>query len=798
MELGLHVDVGTLSKWVPALVTDLEPSLHVMAAEYLRNREANHQNFILNLAEANNVHIVYMGEKHHEDPTVVEEFHHDMLTTLLGSKEAARESILYSYKHAFSGFAAKLSKSQAEAIEDLPGIVRVIPNRVHRLHTTNSWDFIGLQSHSPNNLLSEAKMGEDVIIGVIDTGIWPESKSFQDEGMAPVPSRWKGTCQHGEQFNSTNCNKKLIGARWFLKGAEAETKRSINSIKEDECISARDVIGHGTHTASIAAGFSVKKASYNGLAAGTARGGAPLARIAVYKACWAVVVDQGCTSADVLKAFDEAVNDGVDVISVSLGSTVPLEYIEDDTISIGSFHAVAKGIVVVCSAGNDGPFSQTVTNTAPWITTVAASTINRAFPIAITLGNNHTFMGQSMNTQKQRHKTRFHELEFSERVASKDGIVAESDGNPCKGGKLNSTLAKGKIILCFSVKENEYIDDASYSVSEAGGIGLIFAQSKDSELYPCDAIPCIKVTYDVGTQILSYIRRTRSPIVKLGNPKTVNGKWVSPRIAYFSSRGPSSLSPAVLKPDIAAPGVSILAAHSDPKNSKDGFVFLSGTSMACPHVSGVVLLIKSVHQDWSPAAIKSALITTASQTGTDVEPIMTEDGTSKQADPFDFGGGHIDPTRAAYPGLIYNMSTEDYIPFLCSMGYNTSAISNLVRHKTQCPKNNSAMDLNLPSIVIPDLKSTVTISRVVTNVGPVNSVYKAHVNPPNGIKVQVIPNILSFNSTVTSITFKVTFSSNTKVHKDYSFGSLTWTDGEHAVRSPIAVRAIIYDSYADM
>ncbi|KAM0935177.1 putative tripeptidyl-peptidase II [Dioscorea sansibarensis] len=363
---------------------------------------------------------------------------------------------------------------------------------------------------------------------------------------------------------------------------------------------------------------------------------------------------------------------------------------------------------------------------------------------------------------------------------------------------LNATLAKGKVILCVSLTKEDSIENAATSASEAGAIGIIFAQTQNSMLYPCDAIPCIKVTYEVGTQILTYIRRTKSPVVKLGHPKTVNGKWVAPRIAYFSSRGPSSFSPAVLKPDIAAPGVNILAAHSDPKNSDDRFIFLSGTSMACPHVSGVAALIKSVHREWSPAAVRSALITTASQTGTDGEPIINEDGTRKQADPFDFGGGHMDPTRVAHPGLIYNMSSEDYIPFLCSMGHKTTAIRNLVQHKTHCPKTSSALDLNLPSIVIPDLKRTVTVSRVVTNVGPVNSVYKAHVSPPNGIKVQVIPNTLSFNSTIKSLKFKVVFSSNTEVHKDYSFGSLTWTDGAHNVRSPIAVRAILFDSYADM
>lgn len=208
--------------------------------------------------------------------------------------------------------------------------------------------------------------------------------------MGPIPSRWKGICQVGELFNSTNCNKKIIGARWFIKGITNQTKKLIHSNGTNEFLSARDSDGHGTHTASTAAGYYVGKANYRGLASGLARGGAPLAHLAIYKACWGISV--GCTAADILKAFDKAIHDGVDVLSLSLGISIPLySYVDRrDSISVGSFHANAKGITVVCSAGNDGPVSQTITNTAPWIITVAATTIDRAFPTAITLGNNRT------------------------------------------------------------------------------------------------------------------------------------------------------------------------------------------------------------------------------------------------------------------------------------------------------------------------------------------------------------------------------------------------------------------------
>ncbi|EEF43472.1 Cucumisin precursor, putative [Ricinus communis] len=743
------------------------------------------------------VHIVYMGEKKYEDPATTKKSHHQMLSTLLGSKEAAKSSILYSYKHGFSGFAARLTEAQAVKIAEFPGVIQVIPNRIHKLHTTRSWEFIGLNHHSSKNLLAQSNMGEGTIIGVIDSGIWPESKSFNDRGMGPVPSHWKGICQEGECFNYSNCNRKLIGARWFIKGFREEIEKPVNTTNSTEFLSPRDGDGHGTHTASTAAGYFVENASYKGLATGLARGGAPLAHLAVYKVCWGIDVG-GCTDADLLKAFDKAIQDGVDILSVSIGNEIPLFSYADqrDAIAIGSFHATASGIPVICSAGNDGPTSQTIVNTAPWLITVAATTIDRAFPTAITLGNNSTLWGKSIDKGRNHHG--FLGLTYSERIAV-DSL--DDSAKDCQLGSLNTTLAAGKVILCFSKTDTQNIVSASNSVFQAGGIALIFAQFHNDGLDSCKLIPCIKVDYEVGTFILSYIRKTRYPIAKLSFPKTVIGNQASPRVASFSSRGPSSISPLVLKPDIAAPGVDILAAYRPADNeNRNTYTLLSGTSMACPHVAGIAALIKSVHPNWSPAAIRSALVTTASQIGTDGMNIYSEGPTSKPADPFDIGGGHVTPEKAVNPGLVYDISKEDYVQFLCSMGYSSSSISSLTKAKATifCKKNSSnfKLNLNLPSMTIPNLKRKVTVTRKVTNVGHIKSVYKAKVEPPFGIRIRLEPKVLIFNSTTKNLSFKVTFFSSDKVEGDYRFGSLTWSDGQHFVRSPIAVREI--ESYADI
>jgi subtilisin family serine protease len=217
------------------------------------------------------------------------------------------------------------------------------------------------------------------MILLIKTGIWPESRSFDDNGYGPVPARWKGKCQTGQAFNATSCNRKIIGARWYGRGIDAEVlKKNYNS--------PRDLSGHGTHVASTIAGVEVGGVSYGGLGTGVARGGAPRARLGIYKVCW---VGGSCPDAAILAAIDDAIHDGVDILSLSVGAAsheIP-----------GTLHAVQRGISVVFAGGNDGPVPQTVTNAVPWVTTVAASTIDRAFPTLISLGNKEKLVVSTTN-----------------------------------------------------------------------------------------------------------------------------------------------------------------------------------------------------------------------------------------------------------------------------------------------------------------------------------------------------------------------------------------------------------------
>ncbi|KAK4392564.1 Subtilisin-like protease SBT3.9 [Sesamum angolense] len=459
--------------------------------------------------------------------------------------------------------------------------------------------------------------------------------------------------------------------------------------------------------------------------------------------------------------MDEAVRDGVDVISVSLGGSYPHlpEVSPDNALAIGSFHAVAHGIPVISAGGNGGPTTSSVEEVAPWLISVAASTVDRAFPTPITLGNNKTIMGRGLV------------------IGTRVGFT----------GLVQDDLPK-----------RWSCTDSSEALDDNG----LFVYS-DSMQHPGTRIPIVEVDFEAGNEILEYIEKSSEATVMIGPSSVLVGKPLTPKIAGFSSRGPNALAPEILKPDIAAPGASILAAVPPGFPANDnGFAFMSGTSMAAPHVGGIVALLRALHPHWSPAAIKSALVTTAWNEDSHKTPIFAEGSPAKIADPFDYGGGIVNPNAAAYPGLVYDMDREDYMNYLCSQDYHTADIYNATEETSAynataeqlvCQNRYiSILDLNLPSIIIPALKTSITVKRRVTNVGPSNSVYRAKIKFPIDTTVSVKPDVLVFDSNTTTIDFEVTIEAEENMNTGYVFGSLTWTDGKHYVRIPICVRTTLY------
>ncbi|CAN7078396.1 unnamed protein product [Brassica oleracea var. botrytis] len=691
--------------------------------------------------------------------------------------------LLYTYNNAIHGFSTRLTPEEADSLMTQPGVISVLPEHRYELHTTRSPLFLGLDEHNNADLFPQTGASSDVVVGVLDTGVWPESKSFSDKGFGPVPSTWKGGCEAGTNFTASLCNRKLIGARFFARGYEA-TMGPVDESKESR--SPRDDDGHGTHTSSTAAGSVVEGASLLGFASGTARGMDPRARVAVYKVCWL----GGCFSSDILAAIDKAIEDNVNVLSMSLGGGMSDYY--RDGVAIGAFAAMERGIFVSCSAGNAGPSPFSLSNVAPWITTVGAGTLDRDFPAIAILGNGKNFSGVSL----------FKGDALPDKLLPfiyAGNASNATNGNLCMTGTLIPEKVKGKIVMCDrGVNARVQKGDV---VKAAGGVGMILANTAaNGEELVADAhmLPATTVGEKAGDIIRRYVLTDPNPTASVLIQGTVVNVQPSPVVAAFSSRGPNSITPNILKPDLIAPGVNILAAWtgaagptglpSDPRRVE--FNIISGTSMSCPHVSGLAALLKSVHPEWSPAAIRSALMTTAYRTYKDGKPIL-DIATGKPSTPFDHGAGYVSPTIATNPGLVYDLTTVDYLGFLCALNYTSSQIRSVSRRNFTCDptKTYSIADLNYPSFAVNvDGSGAYKYTRTVTSVGGAGS-YKVEVTSEStAVKISVAPAVLNFKEVNEKKSYTVTFTlDSSKASGSNSFGSIEWSDGKHVVASPVAI-----------
>ncbi|KAG5021625.1 hypothetical protein AAZX31_07G042600 [Glycine max] len=712
-------------------------------------------------------------------------------------------SVIHTYHTVFHGFSAKLSPSEAQKLQSLAHVITLIPEQLRSPHTTRSPEFLGLTTADRTGLLHETDFGSDLVIGVIDTGIWPERQSFNDRGLGPVPSKWKGKCVAGENFPASSCNRKLIGARWFSGGYEA-THGKMNETTEFR--SPRDSDGHGTHTASIAAGRYVSQASTLGYAKGVAAGMAPKARLAVYKVCWS----DGCYDSDILAAFDAAVSDGVDVASLSVGGVVVPYHL--DVIAIGAFGAASAGVFVSASAGNGGPGGLTVTNVAPWVTTVGAGTLDRDFPANVKLGNGKIVPGISIYGGPGLTPGRMYPIVYAGvgqfGGGGGSGGVDGYSSSLCLEGSLDPKFVKGKIVVCDRGINSRAAKGEE--VKKNGGVGMILANGVfDGEglVADCHVLPATAVGATGGDEIRSYIGNSRTPatatIVFKG---TRLGVRPAPVVASFSARGPNPESPEILKPDVIAPGLNILAAwpdHVGPSGvPSDGrrteFNILSGTSMACPHVSGLAALLKAAHPDWSPAAIRSALMTTAYTVDNKGDPMLDE-STGNVSSVFDYGAGHVHPVKAMNPGLVYDISTSDYVNFLCNSNYTTNTIHVITRRNADCSgakRAGHSGNLNYPSLsavfqLYGKKRMATHFIRTVTNVGDPNSVYKVTIKPPRGTVVTVKPDTLNFRRVGQKLNFLVRVQIRavklSPGGSSVKSGSIVWSDGKHTVTSPLVV-----------
>ena len=681
------------------------------------------------------------------------------------------------YGVTFNGFAARLTEPEADRLARTPGVVKVWPDEIITVDTISTPRFLGLDGANgvwQQEFGGAGRAGEGVIVGVLDSGIWPENPSF---GPLPEPrpdaqainKKWHGECVAGVE-EPVSCNNKLVGARYYHTSVIPRAA---------EFLSPRDFNGHGSHTASTAAGTNNVPASINGGLVGNISGMAPQARLAAYKVLWDTGVNGQASggTADIVAAIDDAVADGVDVINYSISGSRTLVI---DPVEIAYFNAAAAGVFVSTSAGNNGDDVgvSSVAHNSPWLMTVGASTHDRGSNKTVTLGNGAVYSGIGVGPGAGP----------ASLILSSNAGLAGADPTQvtlCFIGTLDPAKVTGKIVVCDRGTNNRV--DKSLAVANAGGAGMILANVIAASLNAdFHSVPSIHVDHINGAAIRTYaVGAGATATISAQDPTPVR----APEMGSFSSFGPALAGGGdLLKPDITAPGVDVIAAVAPPGNLGNNFNSLSGTSMSSPHIAGLAALIKSAHPKWSPMWIKSALMTNATPLDNTGQPIRRS---GVNATPLNFGSGHVVPAPSFDPGLVYDSTPADWIRYGCALGQFQQ-----ITAPTFCQSFGSAdaSDLNYPSIAVGDLTGSQTVTRSVTNIDNGTGWYDVTVQAPTGFTATVSPTRLMVLPHQ-SATYTVTIARTTAPLGQWAFGSVTLSDGTgghrgHVVRSPIAVRPV--------
>ena len=689
---------------------------------------------------------------------------------------------------ALNGFSAALTKTQAMELAKDSRVLAVAAD-VENAPDYTTTDFLKLTG--PDGVWAkqfggEANAGKGVVVGVIDSGYAPDNPFLQGEPVRPlsgpaqvgVPYRtpegriamlksdgttFEGECQKGQgtgaSFDGSLCNSKVIGARYFadsfLQFVAPENRAP------QELISPVDVGSHGTHTATTAAGNANVEQVIDGAGFGKSSGVAPGAKVSVYKICWEDNNPDtgGCYSSASVEAVEAAIKDGVDVLNYSISGN---NNSTTDPVALAFLNAAAAGVFVSASAGNSGPTVSTVNHAAPWLTTVAASTFPSELLGTVKVSDGSLYRGASIMKSEVADKPVV--------VAAAAAAAGAANPNLCGPGSLDAAKVAGKVVVC----DRGVVDRTAKSqeVQDKGGVGMILVNlTSSSEDADNHVLPTVHVNSPKSLELKSKLEANPALTVSLvKGDLTGEPPAPAPQIAGFSSRGPSLASGGdLLKPDIAAPGVNVLAGVSTIGNHGAQFGFMSGTSMAAPHIAGFGALVLSKQPQWTPAMVKSAMMTTA-------YPLVKADG-SPNTDPFQGGAGHIDSTRVLDPGLVYNSGIKDWLGFLNGQGVDTGA-----------PQAGTiaARDLNLPSIALGGLVGEVQVKRQLTALVP--GMYQPEVNLP-GFNVQVEPKSLNFAKAGQTREATLTIRNVSAPVGKFSTGSLTWK-GPSTVSSPIAIRPV--------
>ncbi|MFK0073690.1 S8 family serine peptidase [Arthrobacter woluwensis] len=691
-------------------------------------------------------------------------------------------AIKRSFSTALNAFSAQLSAEQASKLAKDPKVLAVAPDRQYA-PDYSSTDYLKLPGKTglwQQQLGGVKNAGKGVVVGVIDSGYTPSSPFFAGDEVKPlqgapkvgVPYRnedgkiamlksdgdtFVGDCQAGDGFEGTECNSKVLSARYFADDF-------LNTVPPEhrapeELISPVDVGSHGTHTASTAAGNSDVRANLGDRDMGITSGVAPAAKLSIYKVCWEDDDPDtgGCYSSASVAAIDQAILDGVDVLNYSISGSATST---TDPVSLAFLSAVSAGIFVSVSAGNSGPTASTVNHGAPWLTTVAASSFTSELQGTVEFEDGTKFRGASLMAK---------EVPYSNLVLSGNAASGKGNANLCAPDSLDPAKVSGKIVVC----DRGVVDRVAKSaeVKRAGGVGMVLVNlSASSEDVDMHAVPTVHVNPPATQQIKDKV--TANPAIKarlVNHDTTGLPAEPQPQVAGFSSRGPLLASGSdLLKPDVAAPGVAVLAGVSPIAEHGALFGMMSGTSMASPHIAGFGALALSKNPQWSPATIKSALMTTATD-------LKKADG-SKDKDLFATGAGQVNPAGYLNPGLVYDAGQDDYLRYIQGLGFDLG-IPGLGSTKSR--------DMNVPSFALGNLTGRIEVTRTLTALTP--GLYRAVVNVP-GVNVKVTPSVLNFNAAGQKKTFKVSFENAGASLGQFAMGQLSWQGAGKSVTSPIAVR----------
>jgi subtilisin family serine protease len=687
-------------------------------------------------------------------------------------------SVEHSFVIASDGFTADLTVAQATELAADPRVLLVYEDELVRGDTWNTPDFLGMTGKNGawTKNGGQDKAGSGIVIADLDTGLWPESPSFSGLPLTAGPqTKWhikrvgttismdradggvfRGTCQTGEDWTAAQCTTKVVGARYYKAGLLA----SGGTIPDSEFVSPRDGHGHGSHTASTAAGNIVDNVTVEGRRFGRVSGMAPAAVIAVYKVLWATP-GGGNTGAvsDIVAAIDDAVTDGVDVINFSISGAPD----SINPIAVAFEGAAEAGVFVAAAGGNNGPGSSTVQNNSPWLTTVAATT-HTSFENTLELGNGTKLIGPSFNLTA---------VPRAPMIRAEDAALAgaeTSEAQRCGPGSLDPALVTGRIVVCVVSAPSDDRLAKSAEVARAGGVAMVLINAaflSDTTVLDYHSLPSVHLGAAARDLLLAYFSLSGTPNAAVSPGNTAGTAAPRPQVAPFSGRGPALAQGGdLLKPDIAAPGVDVLAAVAPPSNNGHAYGLMSGTSMATPHISGLAAFMLGVRPNWTPMQVKSAMMTTATS-------VKDAQGNASN-DVFSAGAGQVTPAAFLDPGLFVTSGAAQWRGFLTSAGMETGTPAL------------DAKDLNGPSMADGGFVGTTSFTRTFT--------------ADRGGTWQVSAAVPGFDVSISALQWKAkgsgdsraitfTFRRTTAPIKEYTKGWVTLT-GPTTVRLPVALRPV--------